>query len=95
MKKRIMDLTEEEVKEICEEHDDFCRKYGRFRCPLYFKIGESNCLYDSEVWKKLHGEVEVEDALAPVSRAYETLRRAFEERRRKLTELERQIDAAH
>lgn len=37
MKKRIMDLTEEEVKELCEEHDDFCYKYGRFRCPLFFK----------------------------------------------------------
>ena len=95
MKKRIMDLTEEEVKEICEEHDDFCYKYGRFRCPLYLKIGESNCLYDSEVWKKLHDEVEVEDEPAPVVSAYETLRRAFEERRRRLTELERLIDAAH
>ena len=37
----------------------------------------------------------MEDEPAPVSRVYETLRRAFEERRRKLTELERQIDAAH
>lgn len=53
MKKKIKDLTDEEIEKICNENH---KKYKTcYNCPL--KIGENNCFKFVDLNKK----IEVED----------------------------------
>lgn len=66
MKKKLKDLTEEDVKKICKKH---IGKYGDCynKCPLYVlpAYGTQNCYLDLQEHikeaQKLENEVEVEE----------------------------------